>query len=271
MRLPLEAARASKFLAFDADGEPIASGGVSDVPVSSFWEGIVDDTTAGESLTTLGFSVYIQTLIDDANAAAARVTLEVQKNNLVADVSLASGNQSESLPATPAIGDEYFLSWSGGDGTYKYTITPDGSDTINGAASLIGSGDGRCTLVVTASGVWTIKDYLSTVDTGWIANSDWTDADLTITHNLNANLREVECTMLISPTGADSDSFVINDVVYEAGVTTSAGTTYFQVDVNSYKIQTGLNGIFFLRDSDGNVTLIAAQSWNYRVITKKVG
>lgn len=79
MRLPLKAARASKFLAFDADSIPIASGGVSDVPVSSFWEGIVDDASAGPSLTTLGFSAFIQTLIDDVNSATARATLEIRE------------------------------------------------------------------------------------------------------------------------------------------------------------------------------------------------
>ena len=55
MELPNEIDRASKFLAFDADGEPIASSGTptSDVVVSA----------------------YMETVLDDANAAAARVTL----------------------------------------------------------------------------------------------------------------------------------------------------------------------------------------------------
>lgn len=55
--LPTAAQRASKFLAFDADGDPIASdGGIDDaLPVSS----------------------YIETLLDDANAAAARATLGI--------------------------------------------------------------------------------------------------------------------------------------------------------------------------------------------------
>lgn len=63
--LPTATQRANKFLAFDADGEPIASdGGISDaLPVSS----------------------YIETLLDDTDAAAARTTLDaVSQSELVA-------------------------------------------------------------------------------------------------------------------------------------------------------------------------------------------
>ncbi len=79
MRLPLKAARASKFLAFDADSIPIASSGGASVPVSTFMATFVDDLTAAAGLTTLGFSTFIQTLIDDVNSAEARATLEIRE------------------------------------------------------------------------------------------------------------------------------------------------------------------------------------------------
>lgn len=61
--LPIKVSRASKFLGFDANGDPIAAAGTSAnlTPVSSF----------------------INTLLDDANAATARATLGVSRDGLL--------------------------------------------------------------------------------------------------------------------------------------------------------------------------------------------
>lgn len=53
LTLPTKTTRASAFLAFDADGEPIASAGGSSVPVSTFMATVVDALTALEARTDL--------------------------------------------------------------------------------------------------------------------------------------------------------------------------------------------------------------------------
>lgn len=53
-RLPTVANRASMFLAFDASGNPIASTGISSVPVSAFMTTVLDDLSAQAAMTTLG-------------------------------------------------------------------------------------------------------------------------------------------------------------------------------------------------------------------------
>jgi len=94
MTLPLAADRASRYLAFDSGGEPIAAGGgPGDVPVSSYVETLLDETTATDFLTAIGLdadlltlslpadttiSAFMKTVLDDADQAAAQTTLGIR-------------------------------------------------------------------------------------------------------------------------------------------------------------------------------------------------
>jgi hypothetical protein len=76
MSLPAAATRASKYLAFNSDGEPVASSGTeSSEIISTFSETLLDDESASDWLTTLGFSAFVQTLKDAASQSALNTLL----------------------------------------------------------------------------------------------------------------------------------------------------------------------------------------------------
>lgn len=118
LTLPRASSRASKFLAFDADGRPIASdGGISgSVTVSSFGASLVDDANATAARTTLGMGT----------AAALRTLLNFGGgDNFVAagDISTAYVH-GQTAKTNPASSDEILLCDSeASDVTKKMTLS----------------------------------------------------------------------------------------------------------------------------------------------------
>ncbi len=114
-----------------------------------------------------------------------------------------------------------------------------------------------------------IKDYLDDklYDTGWVSCSDWTDADLTITHNLDANIGDLMIKFLISTDGTDNNSIEPNLGTFNNTDDVAAyyGAAAYQDSKNAFHIQTGYSGIWFPRDLDGASTYQVAQSHFYKV------
>lgn len=108
-------------------------------------------------------------------------------------------------------------------------------------------------------------------DTGWIANSDWTNTEFTINHGLNANISELVIKMFISTDGTDDNSFEINNVEYDSSSASGyqTGTSYFAIDKNSFKVQTGADGLTMIVDSGGTLTTIDTESYYYRCVVYK--
>jgi len=97
--LPSVAGRASKVLGFDASGNAIAISNVptSGVPATAYIQTLLDDPDAATARATLGVTVsapsaYIDTLLDDPNALTARTTLKISGE--VSPASFAS-NQND--------------------------------------------------------------------------------------------------------------------------------------------------------------------------------
>lgn len=138
LSLPDKAARAGQFFAWDADGKPIASaGGAGEVPVSAFMETVLDDADASAARTTLG--AVARTASD--TVTAGKLTQSHDLGTITANTTLhiADGNAQHGTLAgsvtltAPDDADEGWLELElTVDGTGGYTLTLSGFTELSG-------------------------------------------------------------------------------------------------------------------------------------------
>lgn len=133
--------RAGKFLAFDQDGSPIASAGVSEVPVSAYMATVLDDPTAAAARTTLGFDgaskvIAAGDLADGSVAAVALAsnaveTAKIKDANVTRvkiDPAIYTNAKSSAYPIV-ALTDDFLE----GDATSAaFTFTLPAANTVTG-------------------------------------------------------------------------------------------------------------------------------------------
>lgn len=116
------------------------------------------------------------------------------------------------------------------------------------------------------------QDALTTLkrESGWIANSDWTNVSFTFAHSLDELQPFVE--FWVSTDGTFENSFRIGFATDEDN---AKGVTLFIRDENTIAIQTGTNGILVTADNatitgtQGAPVTLAAQAWFYNIVVYK--
>lgn len=91
LQLPIDTSRAGKYLAFDADGDPIASAAAAGTAVvSTFMETVLDDTTAAAARTTLGLGTAA---VVDTGTSGTKVPLLDGNNTHSGTVTVTDGTK----------------------------------------------------------------------------------------------------------------------------------------------------------------------------------
>lgn len=162
-------------------------------------------------------------------------------------------------------------------GIGKVIIDGEGAETIDGNLIIELYQQYDNSTIICGISFWNIESYnIAPHDTGWVANSDWTDAEFTVTHNFGESISNLNIKLIISETSSDSDSFTVDtvmrlfDQVTGSAINNKYGTSIFQVSSSSFKIQTGVDGIAYIVDLGGDIGVLAAQSWYYKIVTTKL-
>lgn len=139
-KLPTVAQRTSRVFAWDASGNPTAilSVPAGSVAFSAYGQTFVAAVNAAAALTVLGISAFIQTLLDDADVATARATLEISSGE-VSPASIGSNQNNyagintgliETTGRLTSSGDFNVTGFTGGAARKKLIIVNIGANTI---------------------------------------------------------------------------------------------------------------------------------------------
>lgn len=184
----LASARASKYLTFDASGNPTATSTLTtgSVSVSSFMETVLDDTTAGAARTTLGFTgasgtVAAGNIEADAVTTAKILDLNVTTGKLAANAvttaKITDANVTAAKLAEAAWALGTFYGGASAAGTDTYAVTPSPAFTAYATGMTIVfkadvANTGGATLNVNGLGAKTLTDTSGTaLETGAIVAS----------------------------------------------------------------------------------------------------
>ena len=150
------------------------------------------------------------------------------------------------------------------------------TEAVSGNTGVVMDDDGSTLVLieVTGGGVFTDNRQLTggtsgaTCDVDTNPNPNTKDDDSNICHNFGINLRDITLKFVVSTDGTENNSFQLMDMQYDNAVPSNNdyGFTFYQVDTNNVKIQTGSSGMVYVVDAGGGPNSLTNQNYYYNVI-----
>lgn len=239
----------------------------SDLPVAT------DPATDELTIIVQGGTTKQSTVRDDRTpsdvAKVADYTITGNTDDRIILMTTGGTDRSVDLPDSASdpleIGDEFSIHKLD-SGAGKVSIDRQGTDTIDGQISVaLPSQYNYVKVRYLGSGLYSLVDMKLNFDTGWIANSDWTNAELTITHKLGVNMSDLIVRFYYSTDGTEANAIEPFPMGWNTGFAAGDyGLSILPIDASSFKFQTGAQGFPIIPDS-GFIIVVAAQSDFYKV------
>jgi len=111
-------------------------------------------------------------------------------------------------------------------------------------------------------------------DTGALNKTAWENQQFSIPHNLNAHIEEILIKVFLSLDGVDGSWFEVQNTtradVNAVTADTAEGTTAYETDLNTIYIQTGADGVRYINNITGGLSIFDASDDRYiRVVIIK--
>lgn len=150
--------------------------------------------------------------------------------------------------------------------------TDAGRTTPSGVTGIIMSDSGTALVCknVAGIGVWTNNLYLKGMTSNAVAlvNVSTKNVDSDITHNLGVDIDKLRIQFVLSTqtTGTGATSML---VALGTGNYNNRGLMVYEVDTNSFTLQTGTSG-FQIQDAGGGDTIIDTEDYSFKVMVERV-
>jgi len=199
------------------------------------WQEIFDLASEVPSVT----GVFARQFVTLTNAGSPYTLVEADMNGTVYLVNTASGSITVNLPDSSSLLDNDFCraKFIRTSASNTFTIARAGSDTINGATSLVGNAILNAHLDVFASGGvdWKAVVYNVPMD-GTVTTAKIVDGNVTTAKILDANVT----TAKLADAGATSPKI---GLVQDSDVSSGSGTTTLNMGTSSYRKVTATGNI----------------------------